>query len=79
MCWPLSKSDQLSHGLRRRKTTRDDEADLMLTMPMKAGQEDEGVGLKEAVSFPALIGLPLLRRVRGNFNNFLRYSWAVTP
>ena len=41
-------------------TTRDDEADLMLTMPMKTGQKDERVGLLEAVSFPVLTGLPFL-------------------
>ena len=58
-------------------TTRDDEADLMLTIPMKTVQEDEGVGLKEAVSFPALTGLPLLRRVRSNSNHFFRYNGAV--
>ena len=58
-------------------TTRDDEADLMLTLPGKTGREDEGVGLMEAVSFTALTRLPLLRRVRGNFNSFFRYNWAV--
>ena len=57
--------------------TRDEEADLMLTMPMKTGREDERVGLKEAVSFPALTGLPLLRRVRSNSNHFFRYNGAV--
>ena len=58
-------------------TTRDDEADLMLTILMKTSQEDEGVGLKEAVPFPVLTGLPLLRRVRNNSNHFFRYNGAV--